>query len=70
MSWVTDWSDMKPPNETVAPPIQDPRLFEPTRVRVLRPFCVAGKRCEVGTETSVPYHIALDLKAIGKCELI
>lgn len=70
MSWVTDWSDMKPPNKTVAPPIQDPKLFAPTRVRVLLPFCVAGSRCEIGTEVSVPYHVALDLRNIGKAELV
>ncbi|MDR4469831.1 MAG: hypothetical protein MRJ68_16300 [Nitrospira sp.] len=70
MSWVNDWSEMKPSAEKVPLPVQDPKWFAATRVRVLRPFCVAGKRCEIGTETQVPYHVALDLKAIGKAELI
>lgn len=70
MSWVNEWSEMKPSAEKVPTPVQDPKLFAPTKVRVLRPFCVAGKRCEIGTETQVPFHVALDLRNIGKAELV
>jgi len=70
MAWVNEWSDLRPSIGKVAPPVQDDRLFAPTKVRVLRPFCVKGKRCEIGTVTEVAYHVALDLKAIGKAELI
>lgn len=54
----------------IADPVQDPKLFRLVKVRVLRPFCVAGKRVEIGAETEVPYHVALDLAAIGKCEIL
>lgn len=51
-----------------ADPVQDPKLFQLTRVKVIRPFCVMGRRVEIGAEVAVPYHIALDLRAIGKAE--
>ncbi len=54
----------------IADPIQDPRLFKLVKVRVLRPFCVAGKRVEIGAETTVPYHVARDLAASKKCEIL
>lgn len=70
MSWVDNWSDLNLPKGRVAPPVQDDRLFAPTKVRVLRPFCVGGKRCEVGEEATVPYHTALDLRNIGKASIV
>ena len=41
---------------TVAAPQNDPRLLAPTKVKVLRPFCVEGQRREVGdvVELAVP----------------
>lgn len=54
----------------IADPVQDPKLFRLVKVRALRPFCVAGKRVEVGAEAEVPYHVALDLVAIKKCEIL
>ncbi len=72
MNWATKWNDMRPSTRQgkIPEPVQDPKLFAPTKVRVLRPFCVAGSRCEIGTEVSVPYHVALDLRNIGKAELV
>lgn len=54
----------------IADPVQDPRLFRLVKVRVLRPFCVAGKRVEIGAETEVPYDIARSLAATGKCDIL
>ena len=54
----------------IGEPVQDPRLFTPTKVRVIRPFCVNGQRIEIGAQCEVPYHTALGLQAIGKCEII
>ncbi len=54
----------------IAEPVQDPRLFTPTKVRVIQPFSVKGQRMEIGAQCEVPYHTAVDLRAIGKCELI
>lgn len=56
---------------TIDKPVRnDSRLFQPTKVRVLRSFCVAGRRLEVGTEVEIPYHVARDLRAIGKAEFV
>ena len=49
---------------------QDPRLFTPTKVRVLRPFYVAGKALQVGDIATVEAHLARDLVAVGKAELV
>lgn len=48
----------------------DPKLFQPVRVRVRRSFCVGGQRLEIGAEVEIPYHVARDLQAIGKAEFI
>lgn len=57
-------------HQQIADPIQDKKLFQLVKVRVLRPFCVAGKRVEIGAEVEIPYHVAQDLKAIGKAEMV
>lgn len=54
----------------IADPVQDPKLFRLVKVRVLRPFCVAGKRVEIGAETEVPYDIARSLAASGKSVIL
>lgn len=56
--------------ERVPAIVQDPRWAVPTRVRVLRAFCVQGARVEPGTETTVPYMTALDLAAVKKAEIV
>lgn len=72
MNWAREWNEMRDTmTRTKLPdPVQDPKWFEPTKVRVLRPFCVKGKRCEIGSETEVPRHVALDLVAIGKAVIL
>ena len=73
MSWVREWTTMSHVmiHNKIPDPVQDPKLFAPTKVRVLKPsFCVAGKRVENGEEIEVPYHVARDLHAVGKCEFI
>lgn len=47
-------------------PKNDPRLLEPVRLQVLTPFCVGGKRQEVGTIVSLPRHDAAGLIALGR----
>lgn len=39
------------------------------RVRVLRPFCIAGKPVAVGEVVKVPRYLANDLQAQGRAEL-
>lgn len=56
--------------KTAALPQNQPGLFHPTKVRVLKSFCINGKPVEVGTIISLPWHDAESLKAIGKCEII
>ncbi|MDC8451060.1 MAG: hypothetical protein LV473_22315 [Nitrospira sp.] len=51
-------------------PVQDPKLFEPVNVLVLRPFCVAGKPVKISEAVQVPRHLAQDLRALGKAEFI
>ena len=55
---------------TSALPVNDPGLFTPVRCRVLKSFCVSGKPQQIGQEISLPYHLALDMQAIGKIEII
>jgi hypothetical protein len=57
-------------HSNVAAPVQDPKLFQPVKVRVLRSFCVTGKPLAVGAEVELPYHVARDLRALGRVELI
>lgn len=71
MGWVQDWTMMESMSQTRIPnPVQDPMLFEPTKVRVLRAFCVGGQRQEPGAEVTVPFHVAKDLEAMGKVQLV
>lgn len=72
MGWVLDWTSMRETmqHSKIADPVQDPRLLQSVKVRVLRAFCVAGKRVEIGAEVEVPYCTARDLRAIGKAEMV
>lgn len=72
MSWVREWSEMRDTMHQgkIADPVQDPKLFQPVTVRVVRPFCVRGRRLEIGEEVDIAYHVAIDLKAMGKAELL
>ena len=47
-----------------------PELYEPTKVRVLRAFYVNNKPAEKGHIVTVPHHLAQELVAIKKAELI
>ena len=47
-----------------------PELLKATPVRVLKPFCVAGKRIEVGETIDLQWHDARSLAALGKVELV
>lgn len=49
---------------------QDPKLFAPTKVRCLRPFYVGGRAVNVGEVTTVEAHLARDLVAVRKAELV
>ncbi len=51
-------------------PKNDPQLFKPTQVRCLRPFCVQGKRIEVDTILTMPWHSARDMRSLGKIEIL
>ena len=51
-------------------PKNDPQLFTPTRVKVLRSFCIAGKPTQPGDVISLPWHAARDMKMIGKIEFV
>lgn len=47
-----------------------PELLRATKVRVLRPFCVAGKSLDIGTTVELQAHDARSLAAIGKCKIL
>lgn len=51
-------------------PQTPPHLMIETKVRCQRPFFIAGKRIEIGQIIGVEYHVAMDMAAIGKCEII
>jgi hypothetical protein len=50
--------------------INPPELLAPTKVRVLRPFYVAGKVAGVGSVVCIDSFTARSLAAIGKCEVL
>ena len=50
---------------------QDPKLFTPTKVKVLRPFGLgAGKVAVVGEDIELPRHLAESMVAMRKAELL
>lgn len=51
-------------------PIPEPALTRPTRVRVLRPFMVCGRRVEPGETVTLAFHDARSLAALHRCELL
>jgi len=51
-------------------PKNDPRLAEPVRVKVLRPFRLGGQPVAVGDTVEVERFLADDLCAIGKAERV
>ncbi len=57
-------------NRKVAAPKNDPALFRPVRVRVVRPFCVGGQRQEIGSTVTLPKHDADSMVAIKRAEYI
>jgi hypothetical protein len=51
-------------------PSNPPELTRLVSVKVLKPFCVAGRPLPVGDVYRLEYHLARDLARIGKCELL
>ena len=51
-------------------PKNDPQLFTPTRVKVLRSFCIAGKPTQPDEIVSLPWHLAQDMVTLGKVSII
>ena len=51
-------------------PVNDPALFAPTRCKVIRSFCIAGRPTQPGEIVSLPWHLAMDMKSLGKIEFI
>lgn len=47
-----------------------PELMAPVRCRVLRPFCVAGQRVEIGAYVDLPKYDADSLRATGRVEIV
>jgi len=66
MNWITG---IEAPSMVPAPP-NDPRLFEMIKVRALRPFCVRGRRIEIGEAVHVERHVAESLAAVGRCKFV
>lgn len=52
------------------PAANPPHLTKPTRCTVLKAFCVAGKRVELGQTVTLEFHVARDLAAIHKVEVL
>lgn len=65
-NFVTGTVAVEPP----PPVMNDPRLFAPTRVRVLKSFYLDGKPAPAGAEVNVPYHVARDMVALGKAKIL
>lgn len=57
------WTNTKPVQN-------DPKLLAATKIRSRGGFCVCGKEVTSGSVVEVPLHVARDLHAQGKCELI
>ncbi|MCC7203118.1 MAG: hypothetical protein IT393_10725 [Nitrospirae bacterium] len=57
-------------NDNSKIPKNDPALFRPTKVRVLRAFFVRGERVEPGQVVEIERHLAESLASVGKCEIV
>lgn len=70
MNWVRSWGNQT--NLADCGPVtkNDPALLALVPVQILRPFCLRGRRCEVGTTAQIERALALSLQAIGKCQLL
>ena len=51
-------------------PMNPPHLVAPTRCKVLRSFYVKGKPVPVGETVTLEYHLARDLAALGKVQIL
>lgn len=60
----------KPTRENVPRPFNPPHLTRLVRVKVIRPFCVGGQPLAIGSEVEIEYHLARDLAAIWKAEIL
>ena len=56
--------------ELAPTPKNDPRLLRLVRVKVIVPFCLGGQPLSVGAQVEIPFHLAQDLRAIGKIHFL
>jgi hypothetical protein len=69
--WNTSEEDRERQRALNAPlPTNDPRLIAPTRVKVLRPFHVAGVPLAIGATTTLTRADADSMIALGKAQLV
>jgi hypothetical protein len=58
----------RPTRTPEKPFVNDPRIYEPIKVKILRPFCFKHKVLERGTVIELPKCLANDMCACGKAE--
>jgi hypothetical protein len=51
-------------------PQDDPALHRPTKIRVIKPFFISGKRVEIGEVASVPRFEADGLISLRRVEFV
>ena len=51
-------------------PQNSPEIMRPTKVRVLRAFCVKGLPVQVDSIIAMPWHEAMGMKSLGKIEIL
>ena len=51
------------------PPMPE-HLSHLVRVRVIGGFCIKGQAVPIGAQVEIPFHLAQDLRAIGKIHLL
>ena len=60
----------EPTSSKVPPPVNPPHLMRLVLVKVIRPFSEGGQPLAIGAEVEIEYHLARDLAAIGKAEML
>jgi hypothetical protein len=59
------------PYRDLAPTPKNPEyLTRLVRVKVKKSFYIGGKPCPVDSVVSIQRHLALDLQALGRCEIL
>ena len=51
-------------------PVTPPELLKPVRCKVIKSFFVSGKPLQPGEIVSLPWHLAQDMKALHKVEIL